>query len=103
MRRSGRTAWLAVVVACGLASGCATSETHVREDLKRIYSTEDPQFQRNIGSLLGSHLVDGNKITALRNGDQIFPAMLEAIAGARKTVDFETYIYWSGDIGRRMG
>jgi cardiolipin synthase len=94
---------LAVLVALGLASGCASSEKQVREDLKRLYSTSDPQFQQSIGHLLGPGPVDGNRVQPLRNGDQIFPAMLGAIAGAKKTIDFETYIYWSGDIGRKFG
>jgi cardiolipin synthase len=93
---------LAVLLVAGLA-GCATSETHVRGEIKRLYSVDDPQFERNLGSLLGSHLAEGNRFKALRNGDEIFPAMLEAIGGARKTVNFETYIYWSGEIGRRFG
>jgi cardiolipin synthase A/B len=38
----------------------------------------------------------------LVNGDQIFPAMLQAIRSARRSVTFETYIYWSGDIGREF-
>ena len=29
-------------------------------------------------------------------------AMLDAIAGARETITFETYIYWSGDIGQKF-
>ena len=28
------------------------------------------------------------------NGDQIFPAMADAIRSARRTVTLETYIYW---------
>ncbi|MDP1567652.1 MAG: phospholipase D-like domain-containing protein, partial [Polaromonas sp.] len=35
-------------------------------------------------------------------GDQIFPSMLEAIRGARRSITFETYIYWSGDIGKQF-
>ena len=34
----------------------------------------------------------------LRNGDEIFPAMLDAIRGARRTVDLMTFVYWKGDI-----
>jgi cardiolipin synthase len=46
--------------------------------------------------------VPGNQVTPLYNGDQIFPSMLEAIRGARRSVTFETYIYWSGEIGKRF-
>jgi cardiolipin synthase len=45
-------------------------------------------------------VIDGNRYRVLLNGDEIFPPMLAAIAAAQKTIDFETYIYWSGDIGR---
>ena len=62
----------------------------------------DPQFSRSIGALIGPPLVAGNAVTELLNGDQIFPSMLEAIRGARATVCFETYIYWSGVVGRRF-
>ncbi len=53
-----------------------------------------------MGSLLGPALLPGNRVTALCNGDEIFPAMLGAIAGARHSITFETYIYWSGAIGK---
>lgn len=42
---------------------------------------------------------EGNRIEALRNGDEIFPAMLEAIDGAEATIDFLTFVYWQGEIG----
>jgi cardiolipin synthase len=41
-------------------------------------------------------------VTALQNGAEIFPAMLAAIRSAQHSVTFETYIYWSGEIGREM-
>ena len=62
----------------------------------------DPQFVRSMGSLLGPAIVPGNRVTALCNGDEIFPAMLEAIRGAKRTICFETFIYWSGEIGREF-
>ena len=55
-----------------------------------------------MGSLLGPTLVAGNRARELLNGDQIFPVMLAAIHGARHSITFETYIYWSGDIGREF-
>ena len=32
------------------------------------------------------------------DGDQIFPAMLEAISTARSYIDFLTFVYWDGEI-----
>ena len=66
------------------------------------YSVADPQFLRSMSVLLGPPLIDGNRVETLLNGDQIFPSMLQAIAGAKHTVDFETYIYWSGETGKRF-
>jgi cardiolipin synthase A/B len=62
----------------------------------------DPTFERCMAHLLGPPLVDGNRIASLLNGDQIFPAMLAAIQSAKTTITFETYIYWSGKIGRQF-
>jgi cardiolipin synthase len=53
-----------------------------------------------MGTLLGPSLIAGNAVRGLLNGDEIFPAMLDAIRSARSTITFETYIYWSGKIGR---
>jgi cardiolipin synthase len=53
-----------------------------------------------MGSLLGPAIIEGNRVQALVNGNEIFPAMLKAIRGAQRTITFETYIYWSGVIGQ---
>src|SRR5688572_7153191 len=47
---------------------------------------------------LATRIEPGNRIETLVNGDEIFPAMLKAIAEARSTINFATYIYWSGQI-----
>jgi cardiolipin synthase len=73
-------------------------DTKVQQELPRLHSIEDAQFQRSLGVMLGLQIVEGNRFAALLNGDQIFPEMLEAIRGAQKTIVFESYIYWSGEI-----
>src|SRR5205809_2963025 len=77
-----------------------THEKEIRKPVESSYSVGDPQFRRSMGALLGPQLVGGNRVEALINGDRIFPAMLDAIRSARKTITFETYIYWSGDVGK---
>jgi len=52
--------------------------------------------------LLGPPVVPGNQVKELINGDEIFPPMLAAIRAAEKTITFETYIYWSGEIGKNL-
>jgi len=52
--------------------------------------------------LVGVHFTEGNAITVLRNGDEIFPAMLEAIRKAQHTVDLMTFVYWKGRPARQF-
>ena len=61
---------------------------------------EEPAFRlrRRFEGLLGIPATEGNQLTLLRNGDQIFPAMLEAIRGATNAIDFLTFVYWRGSI-----
>ena len=77
-------------------------EKEIRYELPHRFGVEDPQFLRCMGQLLGPGVLAGNRVQALQNGDQIFPAMLEAIHSARQSITFETYIYWSGDIGKKF-
>lgn len=85
-----------------LALNFTAGEKKVQQQLPRLYNTAHPQFERALGSLLGPGIVGGNAVTELINGDQIFPPMLAAIKSAQKSVTFETYIYWSGDIGKQF-
>ena len=85
-----------------LALNFTAGEKKVQQQLPRLYSAAHPQFERALGSLLGPGIVGGNAVTELLNGDQIFPPMLAAIKAAQKSVTFETYIYWSGDIGKQF-
>ena len=78
------------------------SEKKIERQLQRMYSTEDPQFRRSMGVLLGPPIIEGNKVDVLLNGDQIFPSMLKAIREAEHTITFETYIYWSESIGKEF-
>jgi len=79
-----------------------TSEKEIRLPVRSSYAVEDAQFQRSMSTLLGPALVPGNRVDTLLDGDQIFPAMLEAIRNARRTITFETYIYWSGNVGKEF-
>jgi cardiolipin synthase len=50
----------------------------------------------------GMPLRPGNRIAALRNGEQAYPAMLEAIDGAAVSVDLSTYIFENNATGHRF-
>jgi cardiolipin synthase len=59
-------------------------------------------LRRTLEGVIGVPMTEGNQISVLRNGNEIFPDMLEAIVDARHTIDFLTFIYWTGDIGSRF-
>jgi cardiolipin synthase len=58
--------------------------------------------RRTLEGVLGVPATEGNQVTVLHNGCEIFPAMLEAIRGAERSIDFLTFVYWKGEIGREM-
>jgi cardiolipin synthase len=60
------------------------------------------RLRRRLERLIGIAATEGNALTVLRNGDEIFPAMLSAIENARYTVDMMTFVYWRGDIARQF-
>jgi cardiolipin synthase len=76
------------------------AEKRIEHRIERRYDTGSPEYFRSMGVLLGPPVLAGNHVVALQNGREIFPAMLAAIRGAQRTITFETYIYWSGDIGQ---
>ena len=57
-----------------------------------------PDFMRAAEALTGAPITEGNRAELLINGDEIFPAFLETIAAARRTLNLQTYVYWKGDI-----
>ena len=90
----------ALAVVLGL--NFATPEKKLERRIAHRYAVADPQFRREMGVMLGPSILPGNEVVALNNGDEIFPAMLSAIRGARRTITFETYIYWDGRIGQQF-
>lgn len=93
---------LASVLAVVLLMNFATPEKKLERKIEHRYNLEDPQYERELSVLLGPSISTGNTVHALDNGDEIFPAMLEGIRSAQHTITFETYIYWSGDIGQQF-
>lgn len=79
-----------------------TAEKKIQREVEFFYSVADPQFSRSISALLGPSFTSGNMVTALTNGDEIFPQMLDAIRKAKETLTFETFIYWAGTVGEEF-
>ncbi|HZZ10717.1 MAG TPA: cardiolipin synthase [Paraburkholderia sp.] len=95
------TAFVTLVIVLVIAN-LSSGEKKIEHKIERLYASDDPQFLRSMGLLLGPPVISGNRFEMLRNGDRIFPSMLEGIRSARKTITFETFIYWSGEIGEQV-
>jgi len=74
------------------------AEKKVGHPIRADYNVGEDTFVRSMGNLLGPPLVKGNKITPLENGDEIFPAMLNAIRSAQRTITFENFLFREGEI-----
>jgi cardiolipin synthase len=99
--------WILLALAAGalivlVVANLSSSAKKLEQEIEHLYRSGDPQFVRSMGALLGPGIVPGNAVRALCNGDEIFPAMLAAIRSAKRTVCLETFIYWSGSVGREF-
>ena len=91
---------LVTVAVMLLVLNLSSGEKKVAHRIEHVYDVRQQQYRRVMGNLLGPPIVDGNRVSDLQNGDEIFPAMLAAIRSARKSITFESYIYWSGQVGK---
>jgi len=84
-----------------LTPGCALKVgKQPRQEVAPLYSASSPEFRQSAGSLLGPNFVAGNNVTTLVNGKEIFPALLSAVRSAKHSINFETYVFWDGQIAR---
>jgi cardiolipin synthase len=67
--------------------------------LEHTFAVRDPEFFGSALALSDPIPIDGNKIELLANGDEYFPAMLNAIRSAKQTVNFAAYIFRSDEVG----
>lgn len=94
----------AILGGLGIAAVYAVEAAQYRRTAAKGYGLQDPptpgtaDFARLVEVLTTAPLRQGNRVTVLRNGREIFPAMLEAIQHATETVNFATYVYWTGSI-----
>lgn len=74
------------------------TEKKIHHRIAADYAVGDDVFVRMIGNLLGPPLLTGNKVTPLENGEEIFPAMLEGIRSAERTITFENFLFKEGEV-----
>jgi cardiolipin synthase len=69
---------------------------------EHTFAVSDPAFFGSAHALADPLPIPGNKIELLHNGDQIFPALLNAIHSAKKSVNFEAFLFQSGTVGSQF-
>ncbi|MBW3547088.1 MAG: hypothetical protein KY452_02995 [Actinobacteria bacterium] len=91
------------VAALGVYAGQAAK---YRRHARRFLELSEPAvpgtaaFSRWVEGACAAPLREGNRVSVLRNGEEIAPSMIDAIAGARRSVDLSNYILWSGPMAR---
>ncbi|HEY5973012.1 MAG TPA: phospholipase D-like domain-containing protein, partial [Pseudoxanthomonas sp.] len=93
---------IATFLAFILAMNFATPEKKLERAVVHRHAIADSAFRREMSVMLGPAILPGNRVVALQDGDEIFPEMLHAIRAAKVSITFETYIYWSGEIGKEF-
>ena len=89
--------WLAGFLLVGL--GCASVP-----EINKIPSIVlgEPSFFPTISAHADAPIMGGNRVELLFNGEEIFPAMLEAIRGARESITYAQYLYKGGAIAYEL-
>lgn len=70
--------------------------------LDHEFSTSSDEFLASMVGATGVAFLAGNSVTVLNNGDRFYPAMLEAVKSAQRSITMEAYIYWDGEVGRLL-
>ncbi len=77
--------------------GCARVQPHIA--LPQV-TLGEPSFYPTLEAYAGAPIVGGNAVEILLNGEQIFPALLEAIRAAQRTITYAQYYYEEGPVAR---
>jgi phosphatidylserine/phosphatidylglycerophosphate/cardiolipin synthase-like enzyme len=93
---------LAMAFALSIAFSLLSGPGEIGYRLSHKFGVEDETFLPSSHALSNPYPTAGNRIRVLENGDEIYPAMLDAIARARSSINLESYIFWSGKIASRF-
>ena len=93
LRRAGMFFLVAGLIVGGLLILVQDQQTLT---IRSSVAAEDPRHPAYLAALVGTDLSRGNRYIVHTNGDQFYPAMLNAIRGATRRISFESYIYKSG-------
>lgn len=91
------TAALVALASLTVATGCVHVPRH--QALPSLVLGE-PSFFPTLEAYAGAPIVGGNAVEVLLNGEQIFPAVLDGIRSAQRTITYAQYYYDDGPVAR---
>lgn len=98
-----RWPWAIAAAAVAFFQYHTGAETHPGVfPLEADLDVDSPEFQNTIEGVTGMRFAPGNRVAIYNNGDEFYPAMLDAIESAEHSITMENYIYWDGEVGRRF-
>lgn len=104
-----RRHWPTLATAAVFAARYAADSLRHRRERSEGYllrgedlTTGSEAFLHAAEALTGAPISRGNRLELLINGDAIFPALIETIGGARRTLNLLSFVYWRGDIAGRV-
>jgi cardiolipin synthase len=95
---------VSLIVLAAAVFGYVTASVNAEADREDVIVSVPPvakdvrAFMRALAGAVGEDVHDGNQIEVFQNGVEIFPALLDAIAAARDSVHFSTFVYEAGEI-----
>jgi cardiolipin synthase len=107
--REGGRRWPLLAVLALLGARYAVDSLRHRREAGQGYALRGEDlhvgseaFLRAAESITSSPISHGNDLELFINGDQIFPAYLETIANAQRSLNLLTFAYWRGDIAHQI-
>ena len=80
-------------------AGCASTPAPLTVPSMRI---DDPAFRTSLEAFAGAPILGDNRVDILLNGEETFPALLDAIRSAEHTITFEAYIFHEGKVADQI-
>jgi cardiolipin synthase len=81
------------------AAGCARVTPHLALPPLAL---GEPSFFPTLEAYANAPIVGGNRVDILLNGEEIFPAKLDAIRAARRSITMAEYFYAEGPVARLL-
>src|SRR5215470_4368892 len=96
----GRGTVSPVIAALVVVAGCA----HVNAPVSKLPTVElgEAAFYPTLQAYAGAPIVGGNDVQILLNGQQIFPAVVSAIRGARRSISYAQYFFEDGPVSEEI-